>query len=205
MRRMKLGLWPLAFLLLAPLAWTGCAENSSDPVILNPGPGQLAAKDGFIAAEQRAGELLAGGHPVFSCARCHSYDNGGPVNRDCADCHRDKGENLNHPTVARCVDCHMPRATMQSQSTTPYVADVRTHVILLRPEPESKESMFVDENGLEVVEVGPGLTLDLACYGCHQDERGVGGNYSAKTLKQLADKAPYIHANDAAVAGKEGK
>jgi hypothetical protein len=65
--------------------------------------------------------------------------------------------------------------------------------------------MFEEADGLEIVDVGPGLTLDLACYGCHKDESGVGGNYSRKTLKQLADKAPYIHANDAAPMGKEGR
>jgi hypothetical protein len=205
MKRAKLAVWPIAFLFLAPLAWSGCAKNSSDPVILNPGPGQLAAREGFIAADQRVNELRAGGHPVIACATCHSYAVGGPVNRDCSDCHGTKAESLNHPALARCVDCHMPRATKQKASSTVYAADVRTHVIRIRPEPERKGSMFEEADGLEIVDVGPGLTLDLACYGCHKDESGVGGNYSRKTLKQLADKAPYIHANDAAPMGKEGR
>ena len=205
MRRTKLGVWAIAFLLLAPLAWNGCAKNSSDPVIRNPGPGQLAANDGFIAANQRVGELRAGQHPVFACAICHSYADGGPVNRDCADCHATTAEHVNHPALARCVDCHMPKVTKQATSTTSYVADVRTHIIRIRPAPERKGSMFVDESGLTVVDVGPGLTLDFTCYGCHKDEDGVGGNYSVKTLRQLADKAPYIHATGVAPTGKEAK
>ena len=99
----------------------------------------------------------------------------------------------------------MPKATKSSTSTTPFAADVRSHVLRIRSAPERKESMFVEEQGFEFVEIGAGLTLDLACYGCHKNEAGDGGNYSQKTLRQLADKAPYIHANDAVTAGKEGK
>lgn len=205
MRRMKLGKGLVAVLFLAPLAWGGCAKNSSDPVILNPGRGQLAADQGFIAADQRVNELRAGGHPVITCGTCHSYANGGPVNRDCSDCHQSMVGAVNHPALARCIDCHMPKATRASTSTTPYSADVRTHVIRIRPTPDRKGSMIQDEDGLEIVDVGPGLTLDYACYGCHEDENGNGGNYSRKTLKQLADKAPYIHASDVAPAGKEAK
>jgi hypothetical protein len=203
MKRLKLGV--VAFVLLsgAVLLWSGCAENSSDPVVLGPGPDQLTAKDGFIAANQRVGELQAGQHPVIACAGCHAYATGGPVDRDCADCHT--MVNVNHPALAKCADCHMPKATKQSTSTGPFAADVRSHVMRIRPAPERKESMFVEEQGFEFVEIGPGLTLDLACYGCHQDENGNGGNFSSKTLRQLADKAPYIHASDAAAVGKEDR
>jgi hypothetical protein len=46
------------------------------------------------------------------------------------------------------------------------------------------------------------ITLDFACYGCHKDEDGVGGNGSMKTMQQLADKAATMHTVPSKIANK---
>jgi hypothetical protein len=51
------------------------------------------------------------------------------------------------------------------------------------------------------VKQGYGVTLDFACYSCHKDEAGVGGEFSIKTLAQLRAKAESIH-DTKAMAGR---
>lgn len=182
--------------ILVALAVAGCAENSVDPEIRAPANGQLAAQGAFIAGGQRIAELRAGGHPFTVCADCHSAPDGvplPPVDHDCSDAGCHAGKTVHHPTLASCVDCHMPRATLTSKQASFYAADTRSHVIALRRSPIRRDSMLHQESGGRFIEVGPGLTLDLGCYGCHRDEQDRGGNYSRKSLRQLADKAPYIH------------
>jgi hypothetical protein len=174
----------------------GCARNSVDPDIWAPADGHLAVQGAFIAGGQRTAELRAGGHSFTVCVDCHSAPDGiplAPIDHDCSDAGCHAGKTVNHPALASCIDCHMPRATLTATSRSFYAADTRSHVISLRQSPVRRESMIRQEQGGRFMEIGPGLTLDLACYGCHKDEQDQGGNYSRKTIRQLADKAPYIH------------
>jgi len=185
-------------ILVLPLLIVGCAADNSSEDVLGPEPGQLLAKDGFIAANQRLAELDQGAHPTFACKSCHSLTTDGPVNMDCEDCHPEEASRLNHPvlSVHPCLTCHMPYATLAVAASNKYRADVRTHVVKLRTTTDRKESLSVTQDGRTLIRVGDGLTLDLACYGCHHDEDGIGGNYSQKTMRQLAEKAGTIHSEE---------
>ncbi len=67
-----------------------------------------------------------------------------------------------------------------------------------------KADMFNAE-GTAVALDGDGwgaVTLDFACYGCHNDSDGVGGGGSIKTLAELAARAATIHTFVNKVASK---
>lgn len=195
-----------------PLAWTGCAKNNptANDVVFHR-PDELLTRGGFIMSGQRVAELQLGGHPVQTCGGCHSSAFGGPVvDRHCPDCHVEQASHLNHPvietTLAKmCVRCHMPYATIETDSTNKYVADVRTHIFSLRVSTDEKGSMFIPADGSKVLTIHGGLTLDLACYGCHKDPSGVGGPYIEESMEALAGKAAVIHSANPPRSGKEAK
>jgi hypothetical protein len=209
-------------LITVPLIWTGCAKYNpaANDVIVNKA-GRLIADRGFIAAGQRVQELTSLGfrddgspigHGDFLCGDCHANAFGGTViSKQCPVCHEEQAAHLNHPIITTrieemCVICHMPKGTIDSDSTNKYVADVRTHVFKLRTTAEKKRVLFVSSGAGKLVEIDGGLTLDLACYQCHHDEAGAGGPLSEKTMNALHDKALVIHPATARhLAGEEAR
>ncbi len=203
-----------AFLVLAalPLLWVACAKNNptANDVIASR-PGELLSRGGFIASGQRVAELGASGHPVQTCGDCHSSAFGGPViDVHCPDCHPSEAAHLNHPVIEQtlammCVRCHMPYATLDRDSTNKYVADVRTHVFKLRVSTEKKSALFTHVDGGKVAVVDGGLTLDVACYQCHEDPAGGGGPYIQESMEALAGRASIVHSANPPRADREAR
>jgi len=156
------------------------------------------ASGGFVRHHEQWNEMASAGHQNLDCILCHDPHVGirkgqtGGIQRDCADCHYGYPDAIHagEGVTLECESCHMPYAAKSAVAFTPYKADVRSHMFKLHVGPEGKDSMF--ENG--ALKVGYGATLDFACYSCHQDENGVGGDASQLTMEQLAAAAADAHA-----------
>jgi hypothetical protein len=140
-----------------------------------------------------------GGAFSLSCGSCHDphigtlyghADEGG-ITQQCETCHTAQGSSLNHIAGPTCVDCHMPNASKSALAVNAYMGDVRTHLFTINPDgSKTKDDMFTADG--KFADKG-WVTLDFACYSCHTDEAGVGGDYSMKTMAELSAKATGIH------------
>ena len=75
-----------------------------------------------------------------------------------------------------------------------FVGDVQTHIFTINSG-EFDKTYFFSADGLTVETAMEGVTLDFACYQCHQDPVTMtGGDNSSKTLAELSAKAMGIHA-----------
>ncbi|MBI2302293.1 MAG: hypothetical protein HYU66_25600 [Armatimonadetes bacterium] len=163
------------------------------------GLGNISAEAGWVEHhEQREMLHASGAHRLLDCTTCHDphrgtiYNNIG-IRKECTSCHGFK--QVNHAPGVECVDCHMPFAAKSGDAASPYQADVRSHITRIRTTNETKAA-FYSADGTQVqldVNGNAALTLDYACYGCHQDATGAGGSGSVKTLDELAAKAVTIH------------
>jgi predicted CXXCH cytochrome family protein len=115
-----------------------------------------------------------------TCTDCHSIAAGGDQDYD--------GDSLKHKVPIDCIMCHMPKASRSAINLTDYVGDIRTHIFSINTAAVGKtEGMFegdfvaVDENDQASV------TLDFACYSCHSDGNGGGGEGIPWTLQELSD------------------
>jgi hypothetical protein len=155
----------------------------------------IPASGGYIRHHEQYNELLASPHDDLSCNDCHDphvgvlYGNAaaGGIHTTCEDCHT--GVTLNHLPVD-CEDCHMARATKSARAVHLYEGDVRTHLFRINSDAASNKDDMFDATGGLVAD--PRLTLDFACYSCHNDG-AVGGPRSTKTLAELAARAAVIH------------
>lgn len=163
------------------------------------GVGQIAASGGFVQHHEQFDELMAGGaHRSHDCITCHDphrgeiYGDAG-LNKNCQSCHGQKS--VDHAPGATCVDCHMPYTGKSATNSSPYKADVHSHIVRIRTTTETKAAYFnAAGNRVALDSAGnAALTLDFACYGCHKDADGKGGTGSAKTMGELAAKAVTIH------------
>jgi len=152
----------------------------------------VSAKNGFVDHNAQFDELQSAGHSALACVACHdphvSTQHGSDgIMRKCTECH----ENMNNPTHngADCITCHMPNATKSAVASNIYVGDIRTHIFKLNPEADGE--MF-NEDGT-IANASSGITLGFACYQCHKDENGVGGNNSTRTLERLSQRATGYH------------
>jgi len=119
-----------------------------------------------------------------TCTSCH-------VSGDHADI-----ASTTHGHGATCKDCHMPDASKSAVYTNKYNGDVATHLWSINTSINGKVDMFSPEGTSVVIDGDTGhgaITLDFACYGCHKDEDGVGGDDSIKTMQELVDRAANIH------------
>jgi hypothetical protein len=156
--------------------------------------------------EKKLGGKLDGAHAGMKCTKCHDPHKGirrgqvGGIVRDCKSpgCHPNQVVNHRGGGVSpNCVDCHMSRATLSARSVNKYQGDVRTHIFKIHEGVEGQAGMFEPVGISTYVKQGYGVTLDYACYSCHQDASGVGGGFSTKTLAELRAKAEEIHETDA--------
>jgi hypothetical protein len=99
----------------------------------------------------------------------------------------------NHNSAATCVDCHMPYVTKSARPVNKYQGDVRTHIFTLRTGTDTQDTMFETVGTNTYVKQDYGVTLDFACYTCHQDAEGVGGSMSARTMAELSALAQTMH------------
>jgi hypothetical protein len=189
-----------------------CHSRGGDNGV-SPGETVIEASGGYIKHHEQYDEWYNSPHNSTygpGCNDCHDphasvkFDAGAPgdgVNptNTCASCHVD-GAHANiasttHGHGATCVDCHMPDASKSAVANSLHAGDVSTHLWTINTSINGKADMFVaggtsvliDSNGHGAV------TLDFACYGCHQDENGDGGNESVKTMQELVDRAATIH------------
>jgi hypothetical protein len=172
----------------------------------DPNRARIIAKGTFGDHHEQYEEMKDGPHAGLKCTTCHDYHKGirrgqvGGIVKTCtsAGCHA--GAQVNHVgggISPNCVDCHMGRATKSARSVHKYQGDVRTHIFKIHDGPEGQADMFETVGGNTYVKQGYGVTLDYACYSCHKDEAGVGGDFSTKTLAQLRAKAESIHDTEA--------
>jgi len=167
---------------------------------------RVVVKGGYVDHHEQYDELIHSPHAAVGCNACHDphasvvYDDvalGSGVTTQCVTCHTGYDTNLNHNGVPECVDCHMPKTGKSARVTSnPYVADVGSHTFKIRTDAVGKSAMWTSDGlFLALDEFGRArITLDFACYSCHKDDQGVGGEYSQKSLAELSARAQDIHA-----------
>jgi len=177
----------------------------------------IAVSGGFIKHHEQYDEWLHSPHSDPGgpgCVQCHDphssviYDDeaageGVLPAADCAGCHPDEAAVNAHNGYPTCTDCHMPMASKSAVAWNSHKADLKTHIFAINPAPVDKTEGLFNEAGNFVLEDANGksrMTLDFACYGCHKDPNGEGGNFSVKTLEELSAKATGIHNDGTAVA-----
>ncbi|MCK4774678.1 MAG: hypothetical protein KAT30_07820, partial [Candidatus Krumholzibacteria bacterium] len=91
----------------------------------------------------------------------------------------------------------MPQAAKSARvdPNNVYIADIASHTFKIDTMAVDKTAMWTsDGKFLKQDEFGRGrITLDFACYSCHEDAAGGGGSAPQKTLRELADRAQGIH------------
>lgn len=159
---------------------------------------RIEAEDGFLRHRGQYDEILASthGYDHVACVDCHHphrgvvHDPEQGLRRACTACHTPITF-TRHGVEATCVDCHMPYLVRASRTVSAYQADQRTHLFAVRTTVEDRTAMFYEDGGDQYAH--PGITLDLACYGCHQDLTGLGGAGSQRSLLELSAYAAGMH------------
>jgi hypothetical protein len=163
----------------------------------------IPASGGFTKHREQGNQLYAGTHGgVLSCGSCHDPHIGtkyghsllGGIEATCESCHADQAASNAHLDlggVPTCVDCHMPHTAKSAVAEHAYKGDVRSHIFGIDTDAtKTKADMFSEDGSLEILGA---TTLDFACYSCHKDADGVGGDFSMKTIAELSAKATGIH------------
>lgn len=179
---------------------------------VTPETATIEAKGGFIKHHEQYDEWYNSGHNSShgpGCVDCHDphastvFDADAPgegvrASASCESCHVDGAyadiASTTHGFGSTCVDCHMPDASKSAYASNIYNGDVATHLWKINTSVEGKDAMFSEDGTSVLIEDGiASITLDFACYGCHQDEEGNGGTGTVKTLQELHDRAMTIH------------
>ncbi len=180
---------------------------------VTPGESVIEASGGYIKHHEQYDEWYNSPHNSTygpGCNDCHDphasvvYDSEAPgegvsTTVNCTSCHVD-GSHANIASTthtaygATCVDCHMPDASKSAIANNLYNGDVATHLWAINTSVNGKADMFSTDGTTVVITDGQAaVTLDFACYGCHQDENNIGGTGTVKTLQELHDAAGSIH------------
>lgn len=145
---------------------------------------RIPASGTFVRHHEQYQELLASGNKsTLSCVSCH--DPHKPVHEGatnqieefgiivhCVDCHPTAaeiyGDSLMGAVGVECGDCHMPKNVKSAVNTSPYMADVSSHLFRINTSVNA-EFIYVDpEDGKEYA--NPYITLEYACLTCHKDK-----------------------------------
>ena len=178
------------------------------------------ASGGFVTPNSQYDEWLHSGHAlgesVVECVDCHDphasvkYDDlalGLGTHTACVRCHPAAASVNRHDRFAptACVDCHMPFAVHSAAKYQSYGADMRTHLVDIAVAAVGRRQGMGMTDGIANIRQDAGgrarITLDLACYGCHRDPGGEGGEARALSLTELADFAPGMHRPGRSAAG----
>jgi predicted CXXCH cytochrome family protein len=175
-------------------------------------PGDVVGDPNYIKHHEQYDEWYNSPHNTTygpDCNACHDphssvkFDATAPgegvsTTVTCIGCHVE-GDHANiEPTShhgATCNNCHMPDASKSAIANSAHAGDVSTHLWKINTSVNGKVDMF-SADGKTVIIGDDGyaaVTLDFACYGCHKDPEGNGGDGIELTLEQLAEKAPNIH------------
>jgi len=177
---------------------------------VTPDTDTIEAKGGYIKHHEQYDEWFNSPHNSTygpGCNDCHNphastkFDADAPgdgVSATCASCHVDGSHadiaSTTHAYGSTCVDCHMPDASKSAVANNLHDGDVATHLWSINTSVNGKADMFsVDGTSVLITDGIASITLDFACYGCHNDENGVGGGGTVKTLQELHDRAATIH------------
>ncbi len=168
---------------------------------------RIPAKGGFIKHHEQYDEWLHSPHGGLNgpgCNDCHDphasvkFDDvaageGVKADASCESCH--SGMTLNHSSMATCTDCHMPEASKSAVAVHEYQGDIKTHIWAINTAAVGKDDMFTPAGDFVLLDVEDQaqITLDFACYSCHKDEGGIGGEWSQQDLDALSAKAIGIH------------
>ena len=173
---------------------------------------RIASSGDYIKHHEQYDEWLHSPHNAIGgpgCNDCHdphasvAFDAETPGDGmliTCVDCHDATEYEVDHSGLPTCTDCHMPEAAKSatiSSVDNPYDADVTSHIVAINTAAVNRtDGMFTAEGDFVIlVDDKAKITLDFACYGCHKDDEGKGGSFSAQTLAELSDKAEGIHPN----------
>ncbi len=169
---------------------------------------RVAVSGGFIRHHEQYDETIHSPHAAVGCGGCHDphasvkYDDVAPgngVTTECVTCHTGFDTNLTHVKgfagAPDCTDCHMPKAAKSARAEHEYRGDIASHTFTINPAAVGKSAMWTSDGKFVALdEFGRGaITLDFACYSCHNDPAGVGGGGSPKTLAELSAKATGMH------------
>ena len=170
---------------------------------------RIAAGGGFIKHHEQYDEWLHSPHVSGpGCNTCHDphasvkFDDvaaGNGTQASCEDCHAEQAAFSEHNGLPTCTDCHMPMASKTAVAWHDYQGDIPTHIWSINTAPVGKTEGMFNAEGTFVLEDADGqsrVTLDFACYGCHQDADGVGGSFSMQTLADLSAMAINIHGTE---------
>lgn len=166
----------------------------------------IIAGAGFIKHHEQYDEWLHSPHASGpGCNTCHDphssvkFDPVAPgqgTSVSCENCHTQQAAFTAHNGFPECQDCHMPKATKSAVAISDYQGDLRTHIWTINTDPVGKMEGMFTQDGTYVMEDAQGMaqvTLDFACYSCHRDEAGMGGDYSMRTLAELSAFAFDMH------------
>jgi hypothetical protein len=166
---------------------------------------RIPASGGYIKHHEQYDEWLHSPHSGIGgpgCNSCHDshasvkFDDVAPgsgVTASCESCHSSMV--TNHSALATCTDCHMPEASKSAVAVHAYQGDIKTHIWSINTAAVGKDEMFTPEGDFVQLdgEDKAQITLDFACYSCHRDEGGIGGDWSQQDLNELSAKATGIH------------
>ena len=159
----------------------------------------ILASGGFIRHHEQYDELISAKHATRACIDCHEPHIGvkhgnaaaGGMQASCEDCHASKTTN-SHVAPVDCETCHMSRASKNARSVNTHQGDLQTHIFKINPAAVDKSAMFFVDPGSGSTHTNGFVTLDFACYSCHNDG-SVGGTGSTRTLAELSARATGIH------------
>ncbi len=182
---------------------------------------RIMASNGYIRHHEQYDEFRHSPHAIGEgnvpgCNDCHDAHASVVIDDDaigtgvtaaCTDCHDATEYALNgntppHPAFVECTQCHMPkigRSAKASDSNPKYVGDVASHIFAINSDAVNMEDgmgILADAASFIKTDEQTGLariTLDWACYRCHNDENGDGGGGSTKSLSELSTMADGIH------------
>lgn len=142
---------------------------------------KIPASDGFVRHNEQYQELLASGNMSdLNCVVCH--DPHKPVHEGatnqieefgiiahCDDCHitatQIYEESIMGSAGVECADCHMPKNVKSAVNSSPYRADISSHLFRINTSVDA-EFIYVDrKDGNEYA--NPYITLEYACLSCH--------------------------------------
>lgn len=154
--------------------------------------GSVNASNGFIEHHEQYEELFQGKHITLDCVVCHDPHTGvvqlrrageQTTRTQCQNCHFKEAKVLDHPPIAQCGDCHMPRIIKSAWGDAEkFTGDIRTHRMAIDP---SLVGQFSEDGTIAFSQI----SLDFACRQCHVE----GGKALPKTDEQLIEKATGFH------------
>ncbi|MEI6125868.1 MAG: cytochrome c3 family protein [Pseudomonadota bacterium] len=157
----------------------------------------IEAEGEFIKGQQQYNEWRSTAHGrVTECSTCHnphyslSRDRRNAIKISCSTCHPDKSVSLTMQTLA-CENCHMPKAVRFEASEGSGIyrkGDRASHLWRIKPEANPEDMFSLDQKAIVQDGLGPFLTLNFTCLGCHN-----GSDARFEELAAVRKTATLVH------------